>query len=82
MSLKSKFKALTTAYKSACENSRNAWENADCSISESVKESTKIKFALWARDKNVQQDDNDSFDGYRHGYEGFGYYQGNFKIHD
>lgn len=82
MSLKSKLSAFTTAYKNICKNSQNAWQNTDCSISEEIKASTKIKFALWTRDKNVQQDDNDSFDGYRHGYDGYGYYQGNFKIHD
>lgn len=77
MSLKSKFKALTTAYKSACANSRNAWENTDCSISESVKESTKIKFALWAKDKT------ELASGYQSsGYAGSGFYSYGVKIHD
>ncbi|MBF0786148.1 hypothetical protein E4T80_11825 [Muribacter muris] len=47
MSLKSKLSALAAAYKSACANSETAWQNTDCSISESVKESTKIQFALF-----------------------------------
>ncbi|GAB1671120.1 hypothetical protein M3703_04410 [Mannheimia haemolytica] len=76
MSLKSKLSAFTTAYKNICKNSQNAWQNTDCSISEEIKASTKIKFALWAKDKEPLKD------GYRHGYDGYGYYQGNFKIHD
>lgn len=83
MSLKSKLLNFAVqakdSYKFACEKSKDAWQNSDCSIPESVKESTKLKFALWAKDK-VPHDS--STDGYRYGYDGYGYYQSGFKIHD
>ncbi|HGO5810895.1 TPA: hypothetical protein ACU207_002307 [Mannheimia haemolytica] len=69
MSLKSKLSAFTTAYKNICKNSQNAWQNTDCSISEEIKASTKIKFALWTRDKS------ELASGYQtSGYAGEGFY--------
>lgn len=73
MSLKSKLLNFTAqakeSYKSACEQSKDAWQNSDCSIPESVKESTKIKFALWSRDKS------ELASGYQtSGYAGEGFY--------
>lgn len=47
MSLKSKFKAFASAYKSACEQSKDAWQNSDCSISDKIKDGMKYRFALF-----------------------------------
>lgn len=73
MSLKSKLLNFAAqakeSYKSACANSNADWQNADCSISESVRESTKLKFALWSRDKS------ELASGYQtSGYAGEGFY--------
>ncbi|MBF0786142.1 hypothetical protein E4T80_11795 [Muribacter muris] len=76
MSIKSKLSALATAYKSACADSKNAWQNTDCSISDSVKESTKITFALWVNPSISNED------GYRMGHSGYGYYCNDIKIHN
>ena len=77
MSLKSKLSAFTTAYKNICKNSQNAWQTADCSISEEIKASTKIKFALWAKDKEPLKN------GYHSsGYAGPGFYSNGVHYDD